>query len=803
MLRYSILDRPLLATVILSGALLTAGCGGAKSRLESHIQRGQAYLARGDLPKANVEFRNAMQIAPKDDRARLLVGETAEQMGKTRDALVLYQAVVDSSPQNAQASADLSRILILAGASPAALKILQPALIKHPQDAALLALRAGAEIIVNEPAKARTDVEQALKLASTNEEAIQVRARLYRKDNDLPGAIVFVGHAVDQSPQSKTLRQVLVDLYISAKQPQQAEKQLRELVRLSSQDVSPRYELANFLARNGRADDAQRVLEDAATAFPKDVQVKLVLVEFVSTSRTRAQGEQLLRGYIAKDPDNFDLQLGLGQLLQRSAAVVEASKVYQAIVAKDANSPASFIARDRLAAIAFSQGHYAEAQQQIDAVLKTNPRDMDALLLRGQIALSRSDATSAIADLRAVLREKPQSVPLRKLLASAYVKNGEPSLAEESLRAAMDMAPKDIDVRVELARLFMQTKRPDQAISLLEGADNSAKPTPVVLDTLARAFLDKHDYPRALEEAEQLQQALPRSADGFYLGGMASQGLKRNPEARKQFEQALALHADAMDALSSLAHLDLAEGHPAQAIALVKNSTQIGTPNAFAFNLLCELYLIQGDVASATAALRKAIELMPSWWVPYRSLAAARQTNHDTQGAIAAFQAGIEAVPTQPELVSGLAFLYEHEGHVDEAIAAYEAWNRRQPGNISIANNLAMLLVTYKTDRSSLDRARDLTAGFVSSADGSLLDTNGCVHFKRAEYAQALTVLEQAVQRAPQTREIRYHLGMVELHQGLKERARSDLEAAIAGPGSFAGVKDARIALASLSGRAG
>src|SRR5258707_864659 len=50
----------LVAVIALSCTL--GGCGGAQSRYESHMKRGQAYLDQGDYSKANVEFRNALQI---------------------------------------------------------------------------------------------------------------------------------------------------------------------------------------------------------------------------------------------------------------------------------------------------------------------------------------------------------------------------------------------------------------------------------------------------------------------------------------------------------------------------------------------------------------------------------------------------------------------------------------------------------------------------------------------------------------------------------------------------------------------
>jgi len=112
-----------------------------------------------------------------------------------------------------------------------------------------------------------------------------------------------------------------------------------------------------------------------------------------------------------------------------------------------------------------------------------------------------------------------------------------------------------------------------------------------------------------------------------------------------------------------------------------------------------------------------------------------------------------------------------------------------------------MLLVSYKHDEPSLDRARDLTAGFMASSDSTFLDTNGWVHFKRSEYAEAVPVLRRAVERAPDSKQIRFHLGMAELRAGQTERARDDLEAAVSGTATFSGSDEARTALAALKQR--
>ncbi len=107
--------------IILAGVLVIAGCGGAASRLQSHLQRGRDYMGKGDYVHANIEFRNALQIAPKDTSARLLSADVAVKLGQLREAVGLYQAVIDTAPDNVEARAGLGRVYMFVGAPARAL----------------------------------------------------------------------------------------------------------------------------------------------------------------------------------------------------------------------------------------------------------------------------------------------------------------------------------------------------------------------------------------------------------------------------------------------------------------------------------------------------------------------------------------------------------------------------------------------------------------------------------------------------------------------------------------------------------
>jgi tetratricopeptide (TPR) repeat protein len=786
-----------LATLLVAVGCLTA-CGGAQSRFESHMKRGNAYFTAGDFTKASVEFRNALQIEPKSIEARLAAGHAAEKLRRPRDAYGLYQSVIDSAPDNIGARKDLARLAVYGGSPDQALKTLEPAFAKHPDDPELLSLRAAARVQVKNIDGATADADRALKLAPENEDAIEVRAGLYKQAGDIAAARTLVQGALAKVPGATSLHGILVDLALTAGDAEQAEQQLDALIKLAPQEARYRYQLAMLYSRTKKFDAAQRVLEDAVKAVPKSDEAKLALVDFLNSQRTPAIAQHTLRDFIATNPDDYDLRLALGALLMRSGSTREAIDAYNEVVRLDGTKPKGLIARDRLADIASVQGHDDEALKLVGQVLEKDARDPDALGRRAAILLSRGDAASAIVDLRAVLRDRPQAVGAQRMLARAYMANGQPALAEQALLAALDAAPKDPAVRIQLAQVLMQTQRADQAVALLEETVRQVPANVSARIELIRAYLDKHDFTVARTAAEDLKTLHPQAAAGWYLAGMAATGQNKPDEAQKEFEHALTIQPRAYDVLTALARLEVARGQAAQAIALVKKAAEVDPPSPPLFNLLGELYFSQHQLAEADEVLTKAKTLAPKWWTPYSNLAVTKVAEKDNKSAVTLLEAGLKLAPAEVQLVSELALIYENDGHPDDAIALYEASYRQNPHSPAIANNLAMLLVNYKNDRASLDRARDMTADFSSSNDGKLLDTNGWVHVKRGEYAEALPVLGRAIDRAPGSSEIRYHLGMAELHLGHTERARADLEAALAGSAKFYGSDEARSTLASL-----
>jgi Tfp pilus assembly protein PilF len=114
-------------------------------------------------------------------------------------------------------------------------------------------------------------------------------------------------------------------------------------------------------------------------------------------------------------------------------------------------------------------------------------------------------------------------------------------------------------------------------------------------------------------------------------------------------------------------------------------------------------------------------------------------------------------------------------------------------------NNLAMLLVTYKKDPASLQRAKELSAPFASSTNPNFLDTYGWVLYKRGEAMAAVTALQTALSQQSDSPVSLYHLGMAQALAGESDAARDSLSRSLQSGKNFHGMDEAKATLDKLA----
>ena len=656
---------------------------------------------------------------------------------------------------------------------------------------------AARERLGNKPG-AREDAEKAVRLAPSNENAVALMASILSQDGKTAQAIDLVNRAAQAPGASADLRLVLAQMYLDAGRHAEAVQELQRVIAIEPGKFIHRYQLAQALLLDNNVDGAEAALRAAVAAAPDNAEPKLALASLLASYRSYEVAEPELRRMSAASPRDYQLRLALGQFYESRTKAAEASAVYRQIIKDDGTGPSGLTARNRLASAFLISGQLNAAATLVDEVLKENPRDADALFTRAKLSLARGRSDAAITDLRAVQRDQPNSIPVQRELAHAYLQNDDPTLAEETLRAAMQSSPSDANARFDLAQLLTDMGRPDQSLPILE---KLAADEPTNLPAL-RALFDvqvaRKDFSGARRSAGLVQAAKPELPAGNYMSGLVDQAEGKLDAARAAFERAAAISPGAIEPITALVRLDLSQQHPEQAINRVDSFIAQFPKNAMARNLRGEILASLKRTSAALDSFGEAIALDRNWSMPYRNTAAAELAAGANNDAIKTLQNGIKASNDSAELVTDLARIYERLGRADDAIAQYEALLLRKPDSNTAANNLAMLLVTYRKDRASLDRARQLAARFSNSRNPALVDTWGWVLYSRGENADAIRTLQEAVDESSHSPPLLYHLALAQLKSGDRDAARSTLEEALRSGVAFSGSDEAERILSDL-----
>jgi tetratricopeptide (TPR) repeat protein len=785
-------------SAVLAAALVLVGCGGAEARKASYLEKARALIVEEDYQKAQLEVRNALQIDPDDAAAYALSGQVAEKLGDPRAAVQMYRRALELDDTNLRARTDLARLYTFGGLPDEAMKLVEPGLAASPDNAGLLAVRSAAKVRLGDFAGAEADVRHALQSEPANENAIAMLAALFERQGKTVEAIELVEQGVKVLPKSVDLRLVLAQLYSSTERRPDARTLLTEIVALQPNVMAHRYRLARFHLAAKEVDNAERVLREAVRSSPDDIEPKKALVELLAAQRSFEAGEQEFLSLVAAAPRDHELRLALGDYYSASGRSAKADKVYQQLIDDDGVKPQGIAARNRLAASAMRANRVDDASRLVAEVIAENPQDNDALIMRADLALARGDTASAITDLRAVLRDQPSSVPVQRALARAYLQSNNPELAEETLKTAARDNPTDASLRLDLASVLARAGKPEQAEQALLDLVAESPQAIQAQEALFKIQAGKNDLVAARTTAQSVKSARPDLGLGDFLTGLVDRAEGKNEAAVRSYEDALKLQPDAAEPLTELVKLLLSQKRADQAIAKLDGVIKQQPTNALAHNLKGEILLSQKRTAEALTEFTQATSLSPGWWVPYRGQALANLAASRTEAAVESFQSGLKATNGAISLATDLAALYERIGRPEDAIKVYQSMLENNPQNDLVANNLAMLLVTHRSDAKSLEEARKLADRFAQSEVPAFLNTNGWVKFKSGQFNEAIPPLQRAADNAPESPEMRYQLAMAQYKAGKREDAKKNLEAALARGVKFAGMDDARATLDEL-----
>ena len=290
-------------------------------------------------------------------------------------------------------------------------------------------------------------------------------------------------------------------------------------------------------------------------------------------------------------------------------------------------------------------------------------------------------------------------------------------------------------------------------------------PEAIALNNLlatAHAAMEKKDYAAAAQNYQEYLAKKPDDANIHFQLGYAYTALRQFPDAKSEYERAIALDPKMAPAYLNLG-LTLLDSDPAAAVEPLQKAVELAPSQAEPKYVLGAALERSGKPALAIEQYRAAEKLDEKHFETRLALGRILLKSNQPGEAESQFRAALVLRPDSSPAQLGVAQSLLAQKKSEAAAAELALYLKLQPRDSEARIERASLLSELgKNDDAlaELDRA-----GTAAADNPSLLKLRGRIYFQAKRYDDAVMVLEKAATLAPQDADIPAQLGHVYLEK--------------------------------------
>lgn len=750
--------------------LFLASCDSVEERAEEHYQSGLALLESGDVDRAVLEFRNAFRLDPTHIESYRSLGRVMlDEKNDKRRAYRQFLRVAEQLPDDLEARIELSEIAFtltnwdeFARHGGEAEKLAP----ENPRVQAIALARLYQIAAQNENLADMNDLaEQASNLVESQPENGLLRA--LRSDAALRNsafekALPDVDWMLARDPQNPLLLQRRLAILAQLGDNDAVEAQLREMIANAPDDDSFKAALLAFFMSTGLTDKAEDYLRERAAASDES-EPKLDLINFLRRVRSEDAAIAELEKLIAENEDNLIFQLLFASIVfDRNEQDAAITQLEAALRAASETAEGYHNAKVALARMFLATGNEVGARAQVAEVLASNVTHPEALKLNAAWKIDADEVETAIADLRTVLDQEPEDAQAMTLMAQAYSRSGQASLAQDFMALAVEASGNAPTETIRYTRILVEQENYASAEDLLLTALRQAPDNVALVLNLGEIYVATEDFGRLEQVISSLRSLdTPQATEAANRFEAARINQQSGTAQALQYLESLSATADnALSARLNLVQARLRTGQVESALEEIRVLETENPDNLGITFLRSAAETAAGNLDTAETLLRTIVTTNPlvssNVWL---QLARLGTRDGDASVGEGVVDEALTHLPEDNNLLWAKASYLERGGDIDGAIQIYEGLYARNSSSVIVANNLASMLSTYKTDEDSLQRAWVVARRFRDTEIPQMQDTYGWILHRRGEVAEALSYLEGAAAALTTDPIVQYHLG--------------------------------------------
>ncbi len=665
---------PALATLLAVFALFTAAGCSSEKKLQEHLANGARYFAAADYEKAEIEYRNVVQLDATSAEAISKLGIIYYDQGRISMTGPYLARAVELNADDFAARAKLGFLQLAINQRDEAREHALYILERQPD-------HAEAPILLAESARTPEEVEAA-------------RTRLQA----LPAS------AAGRPP----VLTALASLDLRLDRLEEARQNLESALQQDANFSPAHAALAFYHRRSNNLEETGRALERAsATSAPRSTR-RTLHAQFLLQSDQADAGRAALEAMIRETPDFIPPYIMLAELSARERALDQAAEHVTKALARDPGHPEALLLNGR---IKLAQGKTDVAVEDMDRMARAYPGLPQVHFQLGMARYAAGDLTQAASSLRQAITLAPGYVEAIILLADLQVRQRAFDDAISALRPLVRERPEAVQAQLILANAFRGKGDLDSALGVyrqLQASFPNNPQTHLLTGTLLRAQNKLADARVAFERALTLAPA-----NGFAFESVVALDVQEGKldEALRKVDARLAENPSLANVHVLKAGVKSAQRDFAAAEASLQTAISLNPEAAEPHQLLAQVYLASGQTDKAVASLRTAAERNPRNVGVLRTLGTHFQQTGDYVSARDYYEKAIAAEPRDGLALNNLAYLYaEHLGDLARAKALAERAREVMPNDPNVADTLGWILYRQRQYPWALSLLQDSAA---------------------------------------------------------------------------------------------
>lgn len=775
--------------VLATGLFLLAACDSSEERAEKHFQSGLELLESGDVRRALIEFRNTLALDDSHTEARLTYARAARENGNIPEAYSNYLRFAEEFPEDVEARLALSEIAIVAQnwseAERHGAALLEVDATVDGAEIVSLALDFRDAILAEDMPSIRELTRKAEVLAETNpNDQILVRILIegYMADDRPADAIVVTEGILETDTDNPLFYQVMAELLIANRDAEGLERHFRRTLEKFPDDDETKGNLISLLIADGRGAQAEEFLRSEIAVAEDKVSTHVSLIALIRQLRGDEAALAEIDSAIATY-ENAPLLTAL-----KAGLIFDRGEVDTAIAAMESvtegQEPSAQVDdfKITLAKMLVADGNEVGARKLVEEVIEHDRSHVEALKMQATWMIDADQMEQAIETLRLALDQAPNDAEAMTIMARAHERNGSAQLSQDLLALAVEASRNAPAESLRFARIQIAAERYSSAEQVLINALRRAPGQPDLLNTLGEVYVAQGDWSRAEQVVRTLRQnetpAVALAADELQLQIVSR---RDGREQGVEFLETLMQNSsDRTAATVALIQARLQDGRGTDALALANDLLAEAPEDGGRALVLGNTHLALGNIAEAEATFQQVVDRDVTETVAVMQLLRVLNAQDKSDAAAALLNRALEASPQNGDLLWAQASFLEQSNDFEGAIGIYETLYEQNSDNQIVANNLASLLLSYRSDEASIDRAIAVGKRLRDTEFPPFQDTYGWLLYNQGQHLEAVRYLEPAAAALNTDPIVQFHLAKTYLALGREAAALEQFEAVLA-----------------------